>query len=129
MGHFREAIRLEPDYIAPLKSMAWILSTHPDPNLHDGEEALRLAQHASKRVGGHDAGVLKTLAAAYAATGQFDRAIAAAKAALELASVKKDEKQATDLDRHLDLYRQGKPLREVPPAQGIARPLSVILAK
>ena len=129
LEHFREAIRLEPDNIAPLQSMAWILSTHPDPNFRDGEEALRLARHASKLVGGKNAGILKTLAAAYAATGQFDRATATAKTALELALAEKDEKQVADLGRHLDLYRHGKPLREVPPTQGIARPLSVILTK
>ena len=32
---FREAVHLRPDYIGPLNEIAWILSTPPDPNLHD----------------------------------------------------------------------------------------------
>ncbi|HZL43353.1 MAG TPA: tetratricopeptide repeat protein [Verrucomicrobiae bacterium] len=72
--HYRAAVRLRPLYTGALNGLAWILATSPDPRLRDGPEALRLARQACDATGHGQAGLLITLAAAYAETGQFDTA-------------------------------------------------------
>jgi hypothetical protein len=55
------------------------------------------------------------LAAAYAAAGQFDRAVATAQTAMALASAAKNNELDTQVRERLQLYRQAKPYWE--PAQ------------
>ncbi len=60
---------------------------------------------------GEETGYMDTLAAAYAAKGQFDRAIEQAEKALELAKTSgaQDTKMTEDIRKRLNLYREGKP--------------------
>lgn len=109
---FREAARLRSGWAAPLKSAAWILATHPDDNIREPREAVRLAYRASALTGHRNAQVLDTLAVAYAAAGQFDRAATAAGAALELARETQDKVFEARIQKRLNLYVQHKPYRE-----------------
>jgi Flp pilus assembly protein TadD len=72
--HYRAAVRLRPLYTGALNGLAWILATSPDSRLRDGPEALRLARQACDATGHGQPGLLITLAAACAETGQFDNA-------------------------------------------------------
>jgi Flp pilus assembly protein TadD len=56
-----------------------------------------------------DAIILNTLAAAYAAAGQFDKAAATAQQALDLARAAKNDKLINQIFEQLENYRQGKP--------------------
>ena len=129
LGHFREAIRLEADYVAPLNNMAWILATHPDPRVRDGSEAIRLAERAAKLTREQGAPILSTLAAAYAEGGQFDQAARVALKALSLVSALQDEELVNDIRAHLNLYRHSKAFRQPVRKQATGRPSSVILAQ
>jgi len=107
LGHFQEALRLKPDYPAPLNDMAKILTVHCDPKVRDVDRAVRLAEHAAELTKYQDAFVLDTLAMAYAAAGQFDRAVTTAELAIKLASATPNHALAKHLRDLLELYRQG----------------------
>jgi len=108
LKHFREAMRLRPNWPALLNEAAQILSTHPDPKIRDSSEAIALAERAAKLTGYQSAPILDTLAAAYAAAGRFEQAVATAEAALELASAAKADKLVIQLRKQLQLYKQAK---------------------
>jgi len=108
LKHFREAIRLRPDWPMPFNYAAKILSGRPDPNTADIAQAIAYAEKAVELTSHKDAEPLGTLAACYAAAGQFDKAAKTAQTALELAVIDKKDKLITELSQHLDLYKQGK---------------------
>jgi len=105
-GQFRQAVQLKPDWIPAVASIAWLLATAPDAALRDANQAIRFAEQAADLTGRGDASALDVLAAAYAAAGQFDRAIAVSQSALEL---KPDAPLAAAIRRRQELYRQHKP--------------------
>jgi tetratricopeptide (TPR) repeat protein len=106
IDQFREAVRLKPDWIPAGTSLAWLLATAPDAALRDANQAIRLAERAVDLSGRRDAGALDVLAAACAAAGEFDRAVAAAQAALEL---KPADPDAAAIRQRQELYRRRKP--------------------
>jgi hypothetical protein len=62
--------------------------------------------------GQHDITCLDTLAAAYAAAGQFDKAVATAMEAHRRAEAAGQRPQAEAIQRRLELYRDRKPYHE-----------------
>ncbi len=112
LQHLRDASRLAPNDVGPMHSLARVLATHPDPTVRKPGEAIRLAQRAAELTGHRDPVVLDTLAAAYAAAGQFDRAVAVAQQALDLAAEVHADDLADPIRARLELYRQGQPYRE-----------------
>ena len=105
-----EALRLKPDWPAPLRGKAWVLATHPDAEVRNESEALRLAQRANEMTEHPAADMLDTLAAAYAAAGQYDRALAAVQQAIELGQ---DNAEFVEAARErLELYQRQQPYRE-----------------
>ena len=107
--HFREAVRLKPDYLEPLNRMARILAMHPDPKLRDPGQAIEIAKRAVELTGHKDAAILETLAAAYAAAGQFDQAVKTAEVALSLATAAQAYELANHIRKKIQIYRQAKP--------------------
>jgi tetratricopeptide (TPR) repeat protein len=105
---FHAALHLKPDWIPAVASLAWILATAPDPSLRDAARAIRLAEQAAELTERRDASALDILAAAYAAAGQFDRAVEASDAAL---GMKPDAVLAAAIRRRQELYREHKPYR------------------
>jgi tetratricopeptide (TPR) repeat protein len=81
-------------------------------------------ERASELTGHQNAGFLDTLAATYAAAGQFDQAVTTAEKALRLASANQADDLANHIRQRLELYRQGKPYRPPMPGQpsGIEAP-------
>jgi Tfp pilus assembly protein PilF len=111
-AHYREAIRLRPNYPKALNNLAWMLATHPDPRLRNGEEALQLARRASDLTGGNDPGTLDTLAAACAEARQFAEAIRVAERAVALAQSAGQNELARQIQARLPGYRSEQPCRE-----------------
>jgi tetratricopeptide (TPR) repeat protein len=105
----REAVRLDPDLASAVNGLAWLLATAPDPALRSPEEAVRLAERASRSPGGETAAFLHTLAASYAAAGRFSDAVATAERALALAEERGEPVVAGALRHGLSLYREGRP--------------------
>jgi tetratricopeptide (TPR) repeat protein len=112
LRHFAAALRIRPDWPAPMNEIAWILATHPDERIRDPRRAVRLAQRAADLTARRQPVILDSLAAAYAASGDFDRAAATAQEAMALAASSGAAGLAGEIGKRLGLYRQKKPFRE-----------------
>ena len=67
-----------------LDCLAWALATFPEAGVRDGDTAVGLAQQAVAATNRKNPGYLDTLAAAYAETGEFDKAVSVEEEALSL---------------------------------------------
>jgi tetratricopeptide (TPR) repeat protein len=87
---------------------AWLLSTAPEDDLRDGAYAVKLARRACKLTKWRHRSCLRSLAAAYAETGDFERAIEYETKAIALL----DDNKADDKTKFLEVYKVSKPYRE-----------------
>ena len=69
----RKGLELDPSDIVPMQQLAWLLSTAPEQELRNGNEALALAQKVVS-TGQVSPGAVMALVAAQAELGQFDQA-------------------------------------------------------
>jgi tetratricopeptide (TPR) repeat protein len=76
LQRLRDIATNAPDSPRMLDEVAWLLATYPDSNSRDGAEAVRLAERACAVTDRRVPALLATLAAAYAETGDFSRAVA-----------------------------------------------------
>jgi tetratricopeptide (TPR) repeat protein len=106
--YYRCALRINPDYLPALNNIANIIVTHHDPNIGNINEALTFAERAAELTKYGAADTLDTLASAYAAANQFDKAAATAQKALELALTANNTDLANRIRRQLELYKQSK---------------------
>jgi tetratricopeptide (TPR) repeat protein len=103
-----------PDSPRMLNAVAWLLATYPDSNSRDGAEAVRLAERASALTHRHVPPLLATLAAAYAETGDFSRAVAAGEEALRKAQAVGDTDSVKLSENVLMSLRANLPYRQEP---------------
>jgi tetratricopeptide (TPR) repeat protein len=75
---FRQVLSFEPDNIAALNNLACVLAGCPDNSIRDGDKAVKLAERACGLTNFKQPGLIKTLAAAYAAQGRDSEAARAA---------------------------------------------------
>lgn len=116
LAEFERVLALEPGDVATLKNAAWLRGTHPDPNVRDGAEALRLARRAAESSPG-DPECLDVLAAAQAELGSFPEAAATARQAADLARRQGRDALAEAVAARLRLYEAGAPWRDRPVAR------------
>jgi hypothetical protein len=114
--HYSEAVRLRPEFLTAANNLAWLLATAEAESLRNPYAALRLAQRSARLTRHLDPPVLDTLAAAYAASGRFEEAVAAAERGVALAREAGDRELADQIAQRLALYRQGEAYRENPTA-------------
>lgn len=114
---WNKALELNPDLPEVLSNLAWIKATHQDPRFQNPEESIQLAQRACEVTNFKQANALDTLAAGYAAAGNFPEALKTAKKALELANSTGQEKLAETIKKHMKTYKQGRPYLEISSAQ------------
>ena len=110
--HYEKALEIAPRSISSLTNLAWLLATSQDGSLRNGPKAVELARQADRLTGGVNTRVLRTLAAAYAETGEFANAIRTARSAMQLTRVHGEDSLTTDLDQQIRLYQLGMPYRE-----------------
>ncbi|HEY1188100.1 MAG TPA: tetratricopeptide repeat protein [Gemmata sp.] len=108
---FEAETKAHPDHAWPLEQLARLLATCPDPKCRDGGKAVEVAEKAQKLTAGSDPAVLDTLAAAYAETGAFDKAIEWQEKAIKLSGAKPGN-AAAPMEARLALYRAKKPFRD-----------------
>ena len=104
---YREA--LEEGTAPDLNEFAWFLATCPDQNWRDGTNAVLLAEKAVSATKRMHTGYLSTLAAAYAETGQFAKAIGIQQEAIILSQ---SEQEKAELASRLKLYQKSSPYRD-----------------
>ncbi len=112
IGHYRAALEQRPAWPLPANNLAWILATHPDAELRDGDEAVRLALAACAATDNNTPQFSGTLAAAYAEAGEFHKAVEAATQGIDLASQLGDADFAAGLTEKRALYQSGQAFRE-----------------
>jgi tetratricopeptide (TPR) repeat protein len=119
LGRYAEALK-ELNYLVSihppgvtlarvLKQRAWLQATCPDPSFRNGQQAVKDAKTACSLMVWKDENTIDTLAVAYAEAGDFDSAIRYAQQALAVKEI--SPKDAKRIQRHLDLFRQNKPIR------------------
>jgi tetratricopeptide (TPR) repeat protein len=91
--------------------LAWIRATSADSSLRNAKEAVMLAESADKATSHKNPEVMDTLAAAYAETGDFDRAIRTVDEALQTDRAKESAIRRERFEQRLALYKKGTPYR------------------
>jgi cytochrome c-type biogenesis protein CcmH/NrfG len=111
-AQLRASLKLKPDQPDTLNDLAWLLATDPHAEIRQGAEAVKLASRACALTRDQAPVLLGTLAAAYAETGDFEKAAATAKKAHDLAAAQGRKAVADKNLQLLELYRSHKPDRE-----------------
>lgn len=111
---WRAANQLAPDQPDLLNNLAWLLATAPEASVRGPAEAVTLAQRACELTGRQQPALLGTLAAAFAAAGDFPQAVATADAAIALAE-RLSQPEVAQRNRELrEFYRAGRGV--IPPS-------------
>ena len=110
--HFQSSADLEPGNPSFIKNLAWVLSTASRDNLRDGKKGLQLALKINRQTEGKDPLILRTLAAAYAETGDYTKALETAHRALALAQQQGNKELSENLRTEIAFYEAGKPCRD-----------------
>jgi Flp pilus assembly protein TadD len=111
-GHYREAIRLKPDWLAALNNLAWLLATRPEARFREGAAAVVLAERGVALTRTNDAKLLDTLSGALAEVGRFSEAVNAARSAASLAQASGAEELGREIEVHRQCYERSQPFRE-----------------
>jgi tetratricopeptide (TPR) repeat protein len=112
ISQYEKSLQILPRHVQAASSLAWMLATTPDASLRNGARAVQLALLADQLSGGQDPRIIGVLAAAYAEAGDFPKAAATVRRALQLAGAESNSALAVTLRAQLALYRAGSPFRE-----------------
>jgi serine/threonine protein kinase len=106
--YYEKALNLKPDFVGAYCRLANLYSTCPEDRLRNGDKAIQLAHRACELTKYKTHECLVVLATAYAASGDFEKAIAYQKKAIELA----DDKTKIEYEKQLESYKDNKPWRK-----------------
>ena len=106
--HWSMALQLRPDWAEVLNNLAWAKAAYKNASFYNPNEAIQLAQRASKLTDYEEPGILDTLSVAYAAAGRFPEAVETAEKALSLAKSSNQQQLAEEIEGHLELYKRGQ---------------------
>jgi tetratricopeptide (TPR) repeat protein len=112
VADFDEAIRLNPKEVDALNGRAWAAATCPEAKYRDSKKAMEYAKLACEVSEWKDPFCISTLAAAYAESGNFEKAIEN----LEMAMKNKVfiKEYGEDGRKMMALFKDKKPYREEP---------------
>ena len=112
IAEYEQALNITPEDTVALNNLAWILATSSDASIRDGARSVTLAVKAVQASGDKDPNLIRTLAAAHAAVGQFAEAVATAATAKALATTQNKPELASRLEQEIASYGAGIALRE-----------------
>jgi tetratricopeptide (TPR) repeat protein len=112
LSDFEKAVQLSPNNANALSGLAWLRATCPDASLRNGKEAIPMSMRACELTGWKEPAAISTLAAAYAETGDFDKAVKYQTQGMKMNSEYGRVDKETRED--LALYQAGKPARTEP---------------
>ncbi|MCH8839246.1 MAG: tetratricopeptide repeat protein [Planctomycetes bacterium] len=113
--HYRRVLQINEAHGGAHNNLGWILATCADKSLRAPQQALQHAKRAAELTNGRELAVIDTLAAAFAATGNFDQAVEVAQSAIDLAVRLKRKQLVGPIRQRLDLYRQKRPYVQLGP--------------
>jgi Flp pilus assembly protein TadD len=105
----RRAHELWPSDVGTCVQLTWELATSSDASVRDAKSAVAIGEDAVRKSKEPDAGALDALAAAYAASGRFDDAVATAAKAVDEARRAPGSVSADEIAARVDLYRNHQP--------------------
>jgi predicted O-linked N-acetylglucosamine transferase (SPINDLY family) len=106
MAALEAALRYRPDWPQAAHNLAWLLATQEYPSTREIAEAVRLAEGACQATGYREAGMLDTLALAYAAAGRIADAVQTARQALAQAQATGQETLVRQIQERLAVYEK-----------------------
>jgi tetratricopeptide (TPR) repeat protein len=110
IDYYHRILVKDPDHVSSLNNLAWILATRETYQRQHAEQAVRYAQRAVALAGEPPPVVLlSTLAAAYAAAGEYSLAAQQVETAIEWAVDSGQTNRIESLEQRLDLYRANQP--------------------
>lgn len=117
VASWKKALEIDPDFADAANNLAWAAATRQQPGVGNPQEALQLALQACKLTGYMQPPYLDTLAAAYAASGDFARAVETAGRAARLAAAAGEKEFSSQFESRLKLYKAGQPYIEYAPSR------------
>jgi cell division protein FtsN/Flp pilus assembly protein TadD len=108
LNDYSRALKINPFFVDAYNNKAWVLATCADQRFRDGGQAVGLAQKAVKLK--PDVVSLDTLAAAYAAVGNFDAAVETQKLAIQKLVLADRNSEIPKYLPHLNAYKSGRSL-------------------
>ncbi len=100
----RKGLSVNPEDPGMTNKLAWLLATSPSEELRNGAEALELAIRVCEATNYRNPESLDTLAAAYAETGRFDKAVEISRKAHKGATVLGQAELARGIEMRLRKY-------------------------
>ncbi len=97
-----QALKIEPNNPDALNGRAWFRATCPVAKYRDGAQAVAAATKACEVTGNKEPGLLDTLAAAYAESGDF---VSAMKWEIKAIELETDAKEKAEYGERLKLYQ------------------------
>jgi protein O-mannosyl-transferase len=110
--HYQKALELDPESELALNNLAWLLAAGPNDSLRDGVRATDLALKLNRVTQQDNPLYIRTLAAAYAEAGEFEKAVETGQKASELALAQGQRSFAAQIQEETDRYRQRRPMRD-----------------
>jgi tetratricopeptide (TPR) repeat protein len=108
LNDYARALEINPFFVDAYNNKAWVLATCADQRFRNGGQAVRLAQKAVELK--PDAGSLDTLAAAYAAVGNFGAAVDTQKKAIQKLLLADRSSEVPKYLPHLNAYKSKRSL-------------------
>lgn len=112
LADYSKAIEIDPNGARAYNNRAWLLATCPVESMRDVKLALSDAKTAVRLTGGRNRDFADTLAAAFAANGDYKSAIDIQQRVID--ATPKDDPLLELLNLRLKQYQEGKPYREDP---------------
>lgn len=107
---YKQTLRYEPKLFVAAGKLAWILASHPSPDIREPKAALAIANRLVSLNGKSDPSILDLQGIAYAANGDFASAVQSAEAAISL--IEDDTPYKKAITQRLLLYQEGKDYSE-----------------
>jgi tetratricopeptide (TPR) repeat protein len=104
-----EAVRTDGGNTSTLNDLAWLLATAPDTRVRNPHRAIALGHKCCELSHWTDAYCIDTLAAAYAASGDFNQAVRCQQLAMQVLSQSERSEQLANMQDRLKLYSNHQP--------------------
>ncbi len=109
---YHQVLKIKPNSVVLLNDLAWIEATCEDEKIRNVKEAVKFAERACALTDYKAAGTLDTLAAAYAAARDFEKAVTTAGKAIRTAEGEGQMQLTEEIRKKLALYKKGLPYYE-----------------
>lgn len=106
IAQFEQALSRQPESVSALSGLAWIRATAADASLRRPGQAVAMAERARQLSRGQDPQAFDAMAAAYAALGEFDKAVQVARAGIQAAEAAGQQRLSEEMRDRLSLYEQ-----------------------